>query len=118
MKTLKTSEPVIPENLRAVPELKEAIEKLDAAARATVKTEKVFLKKVGMTVKHDGVCGYVTPIGMVIDDGGQQNVDFLVEDETWAAYTRGEVTFDALCVVGIDVKFDAERDGWTMEVVK
>jgi len=115
MKTLKTSEPVIPENLRAVPELKQAIEKLDAAARASVKTEKVFLKKVGMTVNHDGVCGHVTPLGIVIASTLRF---FLVEDETWDAWVRGDVTFDALCVVGIDVKFDEDRDGWTIEVVK
>ena len=42
--------------------------------------------------------------------------DFLVEDETWAAYTRGELTIDALCEQGINVKFDDQRDGWTMEV--
>ncbi len=97
---------------KPLPELNRAIEAIEAARKT------VFLKKIGMTVKHDGVCGHVTPIGMVIDDGGQQNVDFLVEDETWAAYTRGEITFDALCVVGVDVKFDEDRDGWLMEVVK
>ncbi len=95
---------------KPLPELNRAIEAIEAARKT------VFLKKIGMTVHHDGVCGYVTPLGMVVDDGGQQNVDFLVEDETWAAYTRGELTFDALCDRGIDVQFDDQRDGWTMEV--
>lgn len=76
----------------------------------------VFLKKASMTVEYDGACGYVTPLGLVIDDGGQQNVDFLVSDEAWAAYARGEITFDGLCDRGIDVEYDGSRDGWTMEV--
>jgi hypothetical protein len=112
---MKTSEPGIPANLRAVPELKKAIEELDVAARATVKTEKVLLKKVGMTVHHDGVRADSTPLGLVIASTLRF---FLVKDETWAAWVRGDVTFDALCVVGVTVQYDEDRDGWTMEVVK
>lgn len=94
---------------KPLPELNRAIEAIEAARKT------VFLKKVGMTVNYDGVCGHVTPLGIVIASTLRF---FLVEDETWDAWVRGDVTFDALCVVGVTVKYDENRDGWTMEAVK